>query len=195
MQSRHHQHVVRRRLLKRGDGLGFDEAAVAQKHGPQHRRALRLRREQRIEPREQVAARSREPLQKSWPRPVDQLQQFAAAQRAGQIDSSAARDSRAGRMRRDRENCAAAARARAPRRGRLRADLPVRPCRAWLAVKIRRAGRRSPQRVAAARFHALRDRFRSECPQGSAIGSSRRRPRQRSGSLVSSRPAAIRRDT
>ena len=86
VQARHDQNVIRGGFLKCGDDFGIHEAAVAEQHRPQHRRALGLAREKRVEPREQISARARQPLQKSWPRAVNQLQQFAAAQRAGQVD-------------------------------------------------------------------------------------------------------------
>ena len=86
VQARDHEHVIRGGFLKRGDDLRIDEAAVAKQHRAQHGRALRLAREKRVEPREQIAASAREPLRKCRARAVDQLQQFAAAQRAGEVD-------------------------------------------------------------------------------------------------------------
>ena len=90
MQAGDHEHVVRSRLLKRCDNLGIDEAAVAEQHRAENGGALRRAWEKRVQAGKQSATDASEALSKGRARAVDQLQQFAAAQRAGEVDVSAA---------------------------------------------------------------------------------------------------------
>jgi len=86
VQSRHDEHVISGGLLERRHHLRIDERAVAEEHRPQHGSPLRFAGKKRIETREQRAANARQALREGRPRPVDKLQQFAAAQRSREID-------------------------------------------------------------------------------------------------------------
>jgi hypothetical protein len=86
VQACDHQDVVRGCLLKRGDDVRVNEAAVAQEHGAKHRRSFGGRRKKGVEAREQVAANTREALLERWARAVDQAKQFSAAERADDVD-------------------------------------------------------------------------------------------------------------
>ena len=129
MQPRDDENVISGRLLKCEHHVRIDEAAVAQQHRSQHRRAIRLACKKSVEAPEKISASARKSLQNRWRRAIDEPQQFAAAQRTSQIDFLAARDSREDRTRRDRGNFAAAARVPA-----LPRDLPRAGSRASRAA-------------------------------------------------------------
>jgi hypothetical protein len=86
VQSGDDEHMVRRGLLKCGDDFGIHEAAVAEEHGAQDGVPPGLTREQRVEPVQQRSASSCQALQQCRAWTVDRSEQFAAAERTGQID-------------------------------------------------------------------------------------------------------------
>jgi hypothetical protein len=78
--------VVCRSFLKRSHYVRIDEAPVADEHGAQNCSFLRVMRVERIEALEQDAASVRKPLQEAGRRMIDQLQEFAGAKGADEID-------------------------------------------------------------------------------------------------------------
>ena len=86
MQPCYHQDVVSRRFLKRQHHTGIHKTAVPEQHRPGHRSALRMPCKKRIQPRQQISTRARQTLRNVRGRPFNQLQQFAAPQRANHIN-------------------------------------------------------------------------------------------------------------
>ena len=62
MQTGDNEHVIRRRFLECRYYVRIDEASIAEKHRPQHGRALRLAGKEAIQARQHVPANTGETL-------------------------------------------------------------------------------------------------------------------------------------